>query len=173
MRDRIWLGFSVGNELDFFLSGGQNRLRFLYAGRKLLRFNLWIVIYLVFSVGIEIDLVFECRTKMTCSKKGIYWLKFCADGWNWHGFCMLAKYYLVLVWPSNFTYLLCGWLKLAWLHWGGSTSTWYPCSDRNWLSFGAGVENDLVLVFRCKLTPFWYGDQNCFDFCVGSKMTWF
>ena len=51
--------------------GGQSRLRFLCAGRKLFGSNLWIEIELVFSLGIEIDLFFarggQNRLRVLCA----------------------------------------------------------------------------------------------------------
>ena len=73
-----------GIELDLFLVRGSKSTSVLCAGRKLLGFNLWIQIDLVFIVGIEIDLVCVCGPKMTS-----FW---CGD---------------------RLTYFLCGWSKLT------------------------------------------------------------
>ena len=56
VRDRNWLGFSFGIELDLFFVRGWKSTLVLCAGRKFLGFNLWI----------KIDSVFVCGPKMTC-----------------------------------------------------------------------------------------------------------
>ena len=168
VRNINWLGFSVGIELDLILYGGQNRLRFcvraenyfvliygskliwflawgskltwfLCAGRKWLDFSVGID-WLSFTRVVEVDLVFVCWTEIT---------------------------WFYLVWASNLTSFLCGWSKLTWFQCRGSNLTWFQCRDQDWLGFGVGVENDLVLVFRSKWTWFYYGDQNRLVFCAG------
>ena len=57
MRDRNWLEFSVGIEIDLIFVRGSKLTSFLCAGRKLLCVGVWIEIDLVLSVGIEPGLV--------------------------------------------------------------------------------------------------------------------
>ena len=136
--------FSVGIDLDFFFVQGSKSTWVLCAGRKLLGFNLWSKLtwflcsgwkWLVFSVGID-------------------WRSFCAGDRNCLRFCMLGENRLISVWASNLTSSFCGWSKLTRFNCGGSNFTWYQCTDRNWLGFGMGFENDLVLVVRLKLSWF-------------------
>ena len=154
MRDRNWLDFSVGIELDLFFCRGPNRLRFCVRAEN----------YLV---------QFMDRN----------WLSFCAGDRNWHGFRMLAKNHLISVWASSLTSFLCGWSKLTWFQCEGTNLTWFQCRDRNWLGLGVVVKNDLVLVFGSKLICCWYGDQNWLVlvreiridlvFVWGPEMNWF
>ena len=73
-----------GIEIDLVLASGSNLTCFvqgpkstpiLCAGRKYLGFNLWIEIGLVFSVVIEVHLIFVVGPKMACFGVGIDRLK--------------------------------------------------------------------------------------------------
>ena len=55
LRDRNWLGFSVGIEIDLVFVRGSKLTSFLREGRK----------HLVLSVGIRVDLGFMCGPKIT------------------------------------------------------------------------------------------------------------
>ena len=154
VQDRNWLGFSVEIEIDFFLCGSRNRLRFC------VRVESW----LVFIYGSKLTWFLAWGSKLTwflCTggkrlvfSVGIAWHSFFAGGRHWLGFCMLAESQLVLMWAWNLTSFLCGWSKLTWLNYRGSNLTWFQCRDRNRIGFGVGVENDLALVFGSKLSSF-------------------
>ena len=117
-----------GSKLTWFLAWGSKLTWFLCAGRKWLDFSVGID-WLSFTRVVEVDLVFVCWTEIT---------------------------WFYLVWASNLTSFLCGWSKLTWFQCRGSNLTWFQCRDQDWLGFGVGVENDLVLVFRSKWTWFYY-----------------
>ena len=144
VRNINWLGFSVGIELDLILYGGQNRLRFCVRAE-----NYFVLIY-----GSKLTWFLAWGSKLTwflCA--GRKWLDF-SVGIDWLSFTRVVEIDLVLVWASNLTSFLRGWSKLTWFQCRGSNLTWFQCRYQNWLGFGVGVENDLVLVFRPKLTWF-------------------
>ena len=99
-------------ELGLFLVRGSKSTSVLCAGRKLLSFNTWIEIGLVFRVGIEIELVFVCGAKMTCFK--------CGDLLTW---------------------FLCGWSKLTWFLYSGRKSLGFSVNIELDLFFLCGWSN--------------------------------
>ena len=66
MWDPNLFGFSVGIEVDMFSVREPKSTSVLIAGRKIVFYNIRIEIGLIFSVGIEIDLVFVCGPMMAC-----------------------------------------------------------------------------------------------------------
>ena len=155
------------SKLTSFLCAPRKRFGFS-VGRKLLVFSVGIDIDLVFCVWGENDLISVWRL-----------IDFFSCGWSkLTGFLCPGRKLLSFV--SALKWFLCGWSELTWCQCGRSGFTWFQFRDRNWLGFCVAVGNDLVLVSGSKL--FVSGHQNWFDFRLGieialisvlrSKWTW-
>ena len=77
-RDRRWLGFIVGIEIDLFSRPGSKLTSFPCAGRELLGLNIFI----------KIDLVLVCGARITC---------FQCEHRNWRGFVWVVEIDLISV----------------------------------------------------------------------------
>ena len=126
VRDRIWLGFSVGIESDLFFVRGieidvcgpeltcskcNDRLTWFLCRRwwsKLTRFLDARLKSLGFSVSIEIDLWFLSGSILTwfqCGGSNMTWVQF--RGGNWFGLCLGVENKFVLVSGSKLTWFVC------------------------------------------------------------------
>ena len=126
--NKNWRGFVWGSKMTCFRVCIEIYLVFVSGGMQY---------WLVFTVGMEIDLISAFGSKLTWLRVGdISWLGFqvlwpCfVGGQNWSCVCTRTKNYLLLVWPWKLTCFCDGgrnWLDLS-------------VGDRTWLNFSVGMK---------------------------------
>ena len=151
----IWFSYPGRNvwasDLNSFLCGWSRLTWFNCGGSNLTWFQSRDRNWLGFGIGIEVDRCFSCgdRNLIVCLWGGRKWLGL-SVGVEKHGFIVGIRIGLVLVSRHQ------NWLVFI----GGTKLAWFQCRDRNWLDFGMGVENVLVVAFGSKTTWCPYGYRN-------------
>ena len=192
MGDRIWLDFSVGMKLIWFLPGWWQLSCFLNAGRKSLAY------------------VIVRAWKLTCILRGwskLTWLQCggsnlilpqCRMNWIWlcglseltefqrlvdphcFGFGVTVENDLFLASGSKLNGILCRGIEIDLILEWGSKLTWFQrwsrnsrfyVRDRNWLGFSVGIELDFYFVRGSRSTSVLCAGRKLLGLIYGSKWT--